>query len=835
MTSDGPTRTDRSQATPSPEELVATPSHTGTPRSEVLLPRPGLPQVRVPRLPRMRVTGSRVAPSTAPQDSYRQRSGPAHRAGYLPAHACAPAPLPVLLPYPVARTAVPGPGTGPAGATDSRRAESLLLVTIGLSGALICWLSQAPQACWLATAAPLLAAATVRSHPGADSHTARGARLAGTLVAALALGSGPAATTILALVWVLALAGLYPLLLPRLAVTLLASAGVLVLSVPVALRLLTTGQSQTLDLALLAVPVAATPVVAALSSAVAALAAAHETTTGDPATEDAPAHGTATGDADPWDVTEPQDSATPGSAPVTAATLDEALATPRPGEDPNPDGPTDPDTEAPWPLGPGTGASPAPGAAGTASAPDPLGTGTGAGPLPAPVPVAPTPPAPVPGAAGAGAGGRDGPGALVTTRELADRIELAASRTEVLGGSVALFLLELDGPAPTGPGTRRTVVDQMARRLRAALPAQDVVVRVEESTFALLVGGVDPAGCTATARRLSALVEEPVPTDSGTLSMSCTIGIALLDPQVRPPDDLVAAASRALRAVQRGGRARWALHDPALYAHTVSRGELEAGLRRAVAEAGIGVVFQPVVGLEPGEGVLRVEALARWRRPDGSTVLPQQFVPLADELGLGPALGRAVLEEALGAWTACRAAGQALPGLSVNVSPTQLDDPGFPTHLGSRLRAHGLDPASFTVELPASGYVDTEQAGTCVAMLHSLGVALSLDNFGRAGVSLAGVSNLPLRELKIDRSLTRDLGGDERLVRSAIGLARSLGIRSVVEGVETTTQLGGGVRLGADAAQGYLLSHPLPAADLAVGLAGAQRRVQGSANDPALP
>lgn len=811
MTSDGPTRTDRSQATPSPEELVATPPHTGTPRPEVLLPRPGLPQVRVPRLPRMRVTGARTAPSTAPQDGYRQRSGPAHRAGYLPSHACAPAPIPVLLPCPDARTAAPRPDTRPAGPVDPRWAESLLLATIGLSGVLICWLSQAPQACWLATAAPLLAAATARPHPGADSRTARGARVTGTLIAALALGTGPATTTILALVWVLALAGLYPLLLPRQAVTLLASAGVLVLSVPVALRLLTTGQSQALDLTLLAVPMAATPVVAALSSAVAALAAAHETTTGDPAAKDDPEHGTAADAVAPWDVAEPRDSATPDSTPVTAAALDEALAAPRPGEGLHPDGPTDPGTEAPWPLG----------------------TGTGAGPLPVPAPAVATPPAPTPGVPVAGA--PDGPGALVTTRELADRIELAASRTEVLGGSVALFLLELDGPAPTGPGARRTVVDQMARRLRAALPAQDVVVRVEESTFALLVGGVDPAGCTATARRLSALVEEPVPTDSGTLSMSCTIGIALLDPQVRPPDDLVAAASRALRAVQRGGRARWALHDPALYAHTVSRGELEADLRQAVAEAGIGVVFQPVVGLKPGEGVLRVEALARWRRPDGSAVPPQQFIPLADELGLGPALGRAVLDEALEAWTACRAAGQALPGLSVNVSPTQLDDPGFPAHLGSRLRAHGLDPASFTVELPASGYVDTEQAGTCVAMLHSLGVALSLDDFGRAGVSLTGVSDLPLGELKIDRNLTRGLGGDERLVRSAIGLARSLGIRSVVEGVETTTQLGGAVRLGADATQGYLLSHPVPAADLAVGLAGAQRRVQGAVDDPALP
>jgi EAL domain-containing protein (putative c-di-GMP-specific phosphodiesterase class I) len=112
-------------------------------------------------------------------------------------------------------------------------------------------------------------------------------------------------------------------------------------------------------------------------------------------------------------------------------------------------------------------------------------------------------------------------------------------------------------------------------------------------------------------------------------------------------------------------------------------------------------------------------------------------------------------------------------------------------------------------------------------MLNSLGVVVSLDNFGRDGVSLTGLAELPLGELKIDRTLTRNLGGDERLVRSAVALARSLDLRCIVSGVETATQLGAAVQLGADAAQGYLLARPVPAADLAVGLAGARRRVRG--------
>lgn len=885
----------RNQPSPmsSARRSLPLPSLIGHSRTELLLPALHLPSLRRPQIPRLqlpeqrptpahRATSSsvpyrRVAQSPAQASDLFPVEGPSALAGTVTSSPAPEQPAPAVAPATVIRSAPTATDkdrprtTTPRSlqAPDPRMTEVLLLVSLTISGLMVCGTARAPWAFWLTSLTPALIAATGWPRSNDDDEVMRFARLSVVALATLVLGTGPAPTVMLVLIWTLAVAPLYPLLLPYRATVLTISVATIILSAPVTLRMLTENYFPEIDLKLLAVLVAATPVVAAVSYTVAQAAApsrSQETTSNRDT------------DAAAGSSTEPAPTAAPsavsspapvlGQLPVDDIWLTElrtgglpegpdlepsshpseheehATAAPHvPSTSARPDrqvGPTDTgttllsrarDPNSPWAV--------------SVTDPDHQAESV-------PPDISPAPRTDTIGAmddrtdAGVSCSSEADstrkpdsqnvptPDALVTTGELLDRITMATSHSEVIGGSAALFLVELEHRTSAPLPARREAVAHIARRLSAGVPAQDAVLRVEENTVALLVGGIDTEGCRAMAHRLSALVEEPVRTAHGPLVTRCAIGIALVDRQVRTSQELVEAASRALDQARRNGSRRWVLHDPALRAHTITRTGLEAGLRQSISDRSIGVVLQPIAGLRPDPGVLRVEALARWRRPDNIPVPPRQFVPLADELGLGPKLGRLVLDQTLEMWTAFRAAGRALPGLSVNVSPAQLEEPDFPSHLTARLRSHHVRPDSFTLELPAAAFLDTEQSRICLAMLRSAGVRLSLDNFGRPGISVNGLSELPIDEVKLDRSLVHGLDRDERLVRSVIALAHSLNLSVVVVGVETTEQLDAATRLGADAVQGHLLAHPQPVEDLDSGITAALRRVRNCHESSAL-
>jgi EAL domain-containing protein (putative c-di-GMP-specific phosphodiesterase class I) len=684
--------------------------------------------------------------------------------------------------------------------------EVLLLVSLTVSGLLVCGIARVPWVFWLTTLTPALIAATGWPRSNDDDKVMRFARLSVVALATLVLGTGPAPAVMLVLIWTLAVAPLYPLLLPYRATVLTISVATIILSAPVTLRMLTEGYLPQVELELLAVLVAATPVVAAVSYAVARAAEPSRALIGTPS-EDVPVTEIPAGGAATGSVVE-QLTPGPGRVEQDASLLPPAPAWPAQLRDPADTGTTmlgrRRDPNSPWAV---------------PTTDDDRRTEAASGELPS-LPGTDSSPVPGPG---------DGSDldVLATTGELLDRITTTTSNSDVLGGSTALFLIELEKRATAPLSARREIFTEVVRRLRAGVPAQDAVLRVEEDTVALLAGGIDAEACRSMARRLTALVEEPVRTVQGSSVARCAIGIALLDKHVRTPQDLLDAASRALDQARRDGSQQGVLHGPALLTHTTTRTELESELRQSIIERSIEVLLQPVAGLRPNPEVLRVEALARLWRPDGVSLPPWQFVPLAEELGLGPELGRLVLDRTLEIWTAFRAAGRSLPGLSLNVSPSQLEDPDFPEHLATRLHSHQVQPGSFTLELPAAAFRDTEQSRTGLAMLHSVGVRLCLDNFGPPGISVNGLSELPIDEVKLDRTLVHGPVMDERLIGSVIALAHSLDLPVVVVGVETPGQLDTVTRLGADAVQGTLLARPLSAEDLDAGISAARRLVRG--------
>jgi EAL domain-containing protein (putative c-di-GMP-specific phosphodiesterase class I) len=212
--------------------------------------------------------------------------------------------------------------------------------------------------------------------------------------------------------------------------------------------------------------------------------------------------------------------------------------------------------------------------------------------------------------------------------------------------------------------------------------------------------------------------------------------------------------------------------------------------------------------------IVGAEALARWTRADGSLVEPLRFIPLADELGLGLTLGLQVLDRALAALVTWRHEGVGVDQVWVNLAPSQLNDPEFAHEVAAQLAIRGLATSTLVLEISAGSLPETEQALTTLGMLRSLGIAIALDDFGRAGTSLSALRRLPISAVKLDHQLTAELDQQDAVPRSISQLCRTLGLRVIVKGVETMGQLHGAREIKADAVQGLAIARPMSALDI---------------------
>jgi len=267
------------------------------------------------------------------------------------------------------------------------------------------------------------------------------------------------------------------------------------------------------------------------------------------------------------------------------------------------------------------------------------------------------------------------------------------------------------------------------------------------------------------------------------------------------------------------GRGQTALFEPAMHTVAVTRLDLLSDLRHAIERHELRVVYQPIHSLET-QALVGVEALARWRHPTRGLVPPLSFIPIAEESGLITPIGRWVLEQACRDAQGWRTRNPELATMTVavNLSGRQIPEPSLLLDVQRALDEAGLPPEALVLELTESVLLEhTEQARAVMDCLKMLGVGLAIDDFGTGYSSLSYLQQLPLDILKIDRSFVERMetdAGGEGLARAVIGLAASLSLRTVAEGIEHPAQAERLYALGCTRGQGYFYSAALPADQL---------------------
>jgi diguanylate cyclase (GGDEF)-like protein/PAS domain S-box-containing protein len=360
---------------------------------------------------------------------------------------------------------------------------------------------------------------------------------------------------------------------------------------------------------------------------------------------------------------------------------------------------------------------------------------------------------------------------------------------------------------------------EVARRVGGVLRPGDTLARLGGDEFAVLLdGGVTPPDALEVAARVAAAIAAPIRFDRRELSISASIGIAHnLDGTV-DPEELIRNADIAMYDAKARGGGCCEVFDTSMHQRLVDRVSLEARLRQAIDQERLRTFFQPIVDLRTG-ALHGLEALARW--PAGEeAVSPADFIGVAEESGLIGPLGVLILRAAcqtLGDW---RRRGVVAPHVtvSVNVSIRQITAGGLVEHVRAALHDHDLPPANLVLEITESTLIENPELVSAVLdELLGLGVAVQLDDFGTGYSSLTVLHDFPGDTLKIDRSfvatmLERD--GSAAIVRSIVGLAHNLGLRTIAEGIEREDQREAVTALQCEYGQGFLFSRPLPAPEI---------------------
>ncbi|MCY1206156.1 diguanylate cyclase (GGDEF) domain protein [compost metagenome] len=413
----------------------------------------------------------------------------------------------------------------------------------------------------------------------------------------------------------------------------------------------------------------------------------------------------------------------------------------------------------------------------------------------------------------------DGLTGLPNRNLLRDRAEQALALAKRDKRSAWLVCIDLDRLKfvndTLGHDAGDSVLQQVAQRLSAALPATDTVARANGDAFVVVLSdATDEHAAAATMQRLMETVAKPLTVKGHEYFLTCSAGVAVYPADGADVESLMRHADIAMHRAKELGRNTFQFYTRALNARAMERLRLEADLRHAVRREELVLHYQPQVDLHSGR-IVGMEALVRWQHPQLGMVSPSRFIGVAEETGLISQIGEWVLRTACQQNKRWQDAGYGALRVAANVSANQFHQQNLMQIVVSVLEETGLAGACLDIEL-TEGVVmtDVEYVVGILHQIKKLGVKLSIDDFGTGYSSLAYLRRLPVDALKIDQSFVRNLttNDDEAaIVRSVIALAHSLGLQVIAEGVETAAQLTYLQDHGCDQIQGYYFSEPLPA------------------------
>lgn len=400
--------------------------------------------------------------------------------------------------------------------------------------------------------------------------------------------------------------------------------------------------------------------------------------------------------------------------------------------------------------------------------------------------------------------------------QMDDHLQYTLNLAKRNDGIFAVLFLDLDHFKNINDTLGHSIGDklliELAKRLTVSLRDQDTVSRMGGDEFIILLPGSDAHGTIQVAQKLLNSIAQSFLIEEYQLSITASIGIALYPNDGVDIEMLSKNADTAMYRAKEEGRNSYCFFTPEMQANAQRILQLSNALRLALERNELHLVYQPQL-CASGERVVGAEALLRWQHPEFGTVSPAEFIPIAEENGMILSIGEWVLRTAIFQAKSWMNSGYLPMIIAVNISALQFRHPNLPDLVTNILEEVGLPPEYVELELTESIAMHNPQSAINIMnALHERGIRMSIDDFGTGYSSLAYLKKFKIYKLKIDQSFVRDISTnaeDKAIVSAIIHMARSLGLQTIAEGVETIAQLNYLQEQGCDEIQGYYYSKPL--------------------------
>jgi len=399
---------------------------------------------------------------------------------------------------------------------------------------------------------------------------------------------------------------------------------------------------------------------------------------------------------------------------------------------------------------------------------------------------------------------------------LAERLEQTLLQAERSEQPFALFLMDLDRFKEVNDTLGHQFGDELLKmvssRILKCMRKKDSIARLGGDEFAVLLPQTDYKGTENCAERIIHSMDEPFSINNVSTESKVSIGIAIYPEHGTTADALMQYADVAMYQAKRS-QSGYAFYDPSQNIHTIRRLQLMNDLKDAVGNNKITVYYQPLIESN-NRNVIGTEALARWRHDELGDISPDEFIPMAEQMGLIKLLTFQVLKQSLSDLSSWKESGFDI-GVNINLSTYCLQDMLLPEEIDSIIKNHSISTEKIEFEITESALMhDLSRARKIIDQLSEIGVKLAIDDFGTGFSSLSYLKNLPVDTLKIDKSFILDMSNDNSdtaIVKTIIELGHNLNCLVVAEGVEDQMTLDSITQLDVDILQGYFYSRPLPA------------------------